>query len=82
MTGPIWINLNTKKVYKMKKNPRYLRKQKFAQYLMTHSEIEDVRKFFFIPKSLQLFYIHGKYHDFIHEKEFIPFVIPVKQRRW
>ena len=52
MTGPIWINLNTKKVYKMKKKTRYLKKQKFAQYLMTYSKIEDVRKFFFIPKSL------------------------------
>ena len=50
MTGAIWINVNTKRVYKMKKT-RYLAKQKFAQYLMTSSKIEEVRKFLFIPKS-------------------------------
>ena len=82
MTGPIWINKNTKRVYKMKKKTRYLAKQKFAQCLMTSSKIEEVRKFLFIPKSFQLSYIYGKYHDFIHRKEFIPFVIPAKQRRW
>ena len=80
MTGAIWINVNTKRVYKIKKT-RYLAKQKFAQYLMTSSKIEEVRKFLFIPKSFQLSYIYGKYHDFIHRKEFIPFVIPAKQRR-
>ena len=81
MIGAIWINVNIKRVYKMKKT-RYLVKQKSAQYLMVSSKIEEVRTFPFIPKSLQLFYIHGKYHDFIHGKEFIPFVIPAKQPRW
>ena len=51
MTGAIWINVNTKRVYKMKKT-RYLAKQKSAQYLMTSSKIEEVRTFLFIPKSL------------------------------
>ena len=36
----------------MKIKTRYLAKQKIAQYLMTPSKIEDVRKFLFIPKSL------------------------------
>ena len=49
---------------------------------MTSSKLEKVRTFLFIPKSLQLLYIHGKYHDSIHGKESIPFIIPAKQRRW
>ena len=51
MTGAIWINVNKKRVYKMKKT-RYLSKQKSVQYLMTSSKIEEVRTFLFIPKSL------------------------------
>ena len=51
MTGAIWINVNIKRVYKMKKT-RYLVKQKSAQYLMVSSKIEEVRTFPFIPKSL------------------------------
>ena len=47
MTGAIWINVNKKTVYKMKK-ARYLAKQKSAQYLMTPSKIEEVRTFLFI----------------------------------
>ena len=80
MTGAIWINVNKKRVYKIKKT-RYLVKQKLAQHLMTPSRIDKVRKFIFIPKSLQLFYIHGKYHDFMHGKEFIPFIVSAKQQR-
>ena len=51
MIGAIWINVNTKRVYKVKKT-RYLAKQKSSQYLMTLSKIEEVRTFLFIPKSL------------------------------
>ena len=51
MTGAIWINVNKKRVYKIKQT-RYLVKQKLAQHLMTPSRIDKVRKFIFIPKSL------------------------------
>ena len=49
MTGAIWININTKTVYK---KPRYSAKQKFAQYLMASSKTEEVRKLIFIPKYI------------------------------
>ena len=52
MTGAIWVNVNTKRVYKMKKKTRYLAKQKFAQYLMSSSKIAEVKKFIFVLKSL------------------------------
>ena len=51
MTGAIWINVNTMRVYKMKKT-RYSAKQKSAQYLMMSSKIEEVRTFLFISQSL------------------------------
>ena len=51
MTGAIWINLNTKRVYEMKKR-RYLAKKKFAQHSMTLSKIEAVRNFIFTLKPL------------------------------
>ena len=81
MTGAIWINLNTMRVYEMKKR-RYLAKKEFAQHSMTLSKIEEARNFIFTLKPLWLFHFHGKYHDFIHGKEFIPFVISAKQHRW
>ena len=81
MTGAIWVNVKTKRVYKMKKT-RYLAKQKCSQCLMMSSKIEEIRKFLFMPKSIQFFYIHGKYHDFIHGRESVPSVTPEKQGRW